>query len=75
MVRRNTAEQLVEVPVIIGDGLVTTLTVVVLLHTDLTTLVLRPGTLLHTPVTGDPQHYRGLSNTTQYSRPESAILK
>ena len=65
----NTAQPFLEVPVVIGDGLVTTVTLVLLFYTDLTTLVLRPGTtLLPTPVIGNhnPQHYRGLSNTAHY---------
>ena len=67
LVRGNTTETFLEVPVIIGDGDVTTVTVVVMLNTYLSTPVLRPRwTLLKTPVTGDPQHCRGLSNTTQY---------
>ena len=58
---------LFEVPVIIGDGFVTTVTQMVVLYTYLTTLVLRPRlTLLPTPVTGNPQHCWGLSNTIQY---------
>ena len=54
LVWRDTAEPFVEVPVIIGDGGVTTVTQEVVLHTELTTLVLRLGlTLLPTPVVGN----------------------
>ena len=67
LVWRNTAETFVEVPVVIGDVFVTTVTLVLVLYTDLTALVLRTGlTLLTTPVPGDHQHYQGLSNTTQH---------